>query len=744
MLSHRLYYTLKPHLPWSLRMGVRRILADRTRNKHQHVWPINEVAGRAPANWRGWPNGKKFALVLTHDVEGTLGLGKCRQLAELEIQHGFRSSFNFVPEGEYSVPADLRAWLREQGFEVGVHDLQHDGRLFRSREEFKAKALRINRYLREWGSSGFRSGFMLRNLDWLHRLDIKYDSSTFDTDPFELQSNGVGTIFPFWIPTPDASVESRSPMPNPNGATAADTHGGYVELPYTLPQDSTLFLVLRERSPEIWLRKLDWIAENGGMALVNVHPDYMDFDNRGGKRVYPARTYADFLQYVKQRYQNDYWHVHAKELAAWFDQQRSALVPATAASASTAPITIRSDPPANLRGKKAAVILYSYFPSDPRPRRAAEALVEAGMSVDFLCLSAAPTDAPKETVNGITVYRRPMKRRRGGKWTYIWQYGRFLLSAFWFLTRRGLWSKYDVVHVHNMPDFLVFSALIPKLRGSRVILDLHDPMPELMMSIYQLQAERRAVRMLFRLERWSIGFSNLALTPNITFKNLFVTRSCVPDKMQIVMNSPEEKIFDRTLFPVTTPRDPQKEFRIMHHGSILQRHGIDLLVEAVAQVRSKIPGVRLDIYGSREPFLDTVLETARRLGIEDIVHYHGAKNQAGIAQAITECDLGVVPNRKTPFTEINFPTRLFEYLAMDRPVIAPATTGIRDYFSDAQMLFFEPENVADLAARILWVWEHPAESREVVRHGLEVYREHLWSREKSHFVNLVSQLCARA
>ena len=133
MLRRRLYYTLKPYLPWRLRNAVRRVSAVWTRRRQRAIWPIDETAGYTPANWRGWPDSKSFSVVLTHDVEGSEGLEKCRQLAELEMELGFRSSFNFIPEGEYAVPAELRQWLVANGFEVGVHDLKHDGKLYQSR-----------------------------------------------------------------------------------------------------------------------------------------------------------------------------------------------------------------------------------------------------------------------------------------------------------------------------------------------------------------------------------------------------------------------------------------------------------------------------------------------------------------------------------------------------------------------------------------------------------------------------------
>ena len=193
----RFYYNVKPFVPRSLRWALRRKRAVGIRERNTATWPINGAASATPAGWPGWPGGKRFAVVLTHDVESGEGIGKVRALAELERQFGLCSSFNFIPQGGYDVPDDLRAWLADRGFEVGVHDLYHDGKLYQSRTGFREKAEQINQHLREWGAVGFRSGFMLRQLDWLHDLDAEYDASTFDTDPFEPQPDGCRTILPF-------------------------------------------------------------------------------------------------------------------------------------------------------------------------------------------------------------------------------------------------------------------------------------------------------------------------------------------------------------------------------------------------------------------------------------------------------------------------------------------------------------------------------------------------------------------
>jgi len=321
-LFTRFYYNVKPFVPRRLRWALRRKRASAILERNTATWPINHAASVAPAGWPGWPENKRFALVLTHDVESGEGLRKVRNLAGLERDFGLRSSFNFIPEGDYKVPDDLRSWLVEGGFEVGVHDLHHDGKLYESRSSFRAKAGLINAHLRKWGAVGFRSGFMLRQLDWLHDLDTEYDASTFDTDPFEPQPDGCRTIFPFF-------VSDRRGSPDK----------GYVELPYTLAQDSTLFLLLGERTADIWLRKLDWIAEHGGLALVNIHPDYIDYHRTDfAKYRYPAALVQDLLRYVTRRFEGEFWNPLPRELATWFRASRQQEVPrAPEASSAGAP-----------------------------------------------------------------------------------------------------------------------------------------------------------------------------------------------------------------------------------------------------------------------------------------------------------------------------------------------------------------------------------------------------------------------
>lgn len=307
MLLRTAYYNLKPLIPRRVQILLRRMVAHRILARSGDVWPIDEQSVRAPGLWSGWPEGKRFAFVLTHDVETGAGQAKCRDLIEVEERRGFRSSFNFVPE-RYNVSKSIRDLILERDCEVGIHGLLHDGKYFTSRKVFSERARKINKYIGEWKAVGYRSPSMQHNLEWFHDLDIEYDASTFDTDPFEPQPHGMGTIFPFWV--------SRS-----------HSLGGYVELPYTLPQDFTLFVILGHRNIDVWKRKLDWIVAQGGMALLNTHPDYMNFTNRNGSiEEYPVSYYEEFLDYVNTTYSNQFWHVLPRQISQfWSDRYRGAL-----------------------------------------------------------------------------------------------------------------------------------------------------------------------------------------------------------------------------------------------------------------------------------------------------------------------------------------------------------------------------------------------------------------------------------
>ena len=295
-----------------------------------------------------------------------------------------------------------------------------------------------------------------------------------------------------------------------------------------------------------------------------------------------------------------------------------------------------------------------------------------------------------------------------------------------------------------MPDVLVFGAIVPKLLGAKIILDLHDPMPELMQTIFKLPEESFSVVVLKRLEKWSIRFADLVLTVNLACKKIYSSRSCQPDKIKVVINSPDDEIFRFRRGSASEVNgkngNGSDPFVILYHGSLVRRNGFDLAMESLEKVKKTISSVRLRVCGERTDFFEQVMESARQRGLDGNVDYLGVRDLKGIVEAIEECDLGIIPNHRNIFTEINTPTRIFEYLALAKPVIAPKAKGIQDYFGDNDLIFFELGNADDLARKIEFAYSHPEEVADTVKRGQEVYLSHTWSRERLSLLNSISEL----
>jgi glycosyltransferase involved in cell wall biosynthesis len=421
--------------------------------------------------------------------------------------------------------------------------------------------------------------------------------------------------------------------------------------------------------------------------------------------------------------------------------ENTAVQPPALDSMLVARSNVRAPSSSVLQGKRVAMVTFSSYPADPRPRRALAALLSEGMNIDLICL--CDENAPRREKSGkLNVLRVPIQHKRGGIFSYGYNYAAFIFVCAFVLAMRALRRRYDLVYVHNMPDILVMCALVPKMLGAKVILDEHDPMPELLTTIFNLREDSPSVRLMKWLEKWSIARANAVVTVNIACKRIFASRSCLPAKIVVVMNSPDDEIFP---FQAPRPRQSAKgasieKFVIMYHGSLVERNGLDLAVEALARVRVTVPAAELRIYGRSTSFLEQVMARVRTLGLEDYVSYLGPKRLEDLVGAIEDCDLGVIPNQRNAFTDINTPTRIFEYLALGKPVIAPRTLGIQDYFDPESLLYFESGNAEELATKIEYAFWHSQEAAETAERGQEVYRKHTWFQERTTLVNLVGGL----
>jgi glycosyltransferase involved in cell wall biosynthesis len=265
-------------------------------------------------------------------------------------------------------------------------------------------------------------------------------------------------------------------------------------------------------------------------------------------------------------------------------------------------------------------------------------------------------------------------------------------------------------------------------------------MPELMMTIFRLEPSSATVRLLKQVERWSTAFADLVLTVNLACKRIFSSRSCPADKIRVIMNSPDEGIFDFEGPAAPAPSPEQRPFVIMYHGSLVERNGLDVAVRALAAVRLLVPRAQLHVYGDSTQFLEQVMESVRANELGGAVRCYGGKTLDEIRVAIDRCDVGVIPNRRTIFTEINTPTRIFEYLSRGKPVITGRARGVQDYFGDDALFFFELGDAEDLARMIVRVFECPYDAEAVVKRGQEVYLAHRWSEERRQLVGEAARL----
>lgn len=701
-LTRRCYYALKPWLPKRFRYAIRRVDARRKRLRVSNSWPILPGSELPPLDWPGWPEGRQFAFVLTHDVEGQRGLDRCRQLMELEEQYGFRSSFNFVPEGEYQVKPAFRQEVARRGFEVGVHDLHHDGSLFRNYQQFSAQAVRINDYLKNWDAVGFRAGFMFHNLDWQHQLGIRYDLSTFDTDPFEPQPDGARTIFPFWVAK--------------NGAA----QGGFLELPYTLTQDSTLFLLLQEKSIEVWKRKLDWVAEHGGMALVNVHPDYVNFaDSTGSAFDFPSAFYAELLDYVQRKYAGRYWHALPREVADYCVRFK----PCRPSSPSRA-------------SKRVCMITHSIYEGDIRVSRYAEALAQRGDIVEVFALRAKPEDSREEVIRGVKVIRvqdRFVKQEQS-RMSYLRRLLRFLLIASWHVSRRHLHSRYDFVHAHNLPDFVVFAAWLPKLAGARVILDVHDIVPELFTSKFRVSEKSLLVLALKWVERFSAAFANHVILANHLWVDRFVARSASREKCSVFINYVDGDVFR----PASAKRSGDGHI-IIFPGDLQWHQGIDIAIRAFGLLHQRLPQSEFHIYGDghMKPELQRL---TKHLGLNNSVRFFEPLPVRQIAEIMARADLGVVPKRADSFGNEAFSTKILEFMTLKVPVVISSTKIDRYYFNDSVARFFESGNENALAEAMYELLSNAQARLDMAARASAYVEKYNWKHRKQDYLSLVDSL----
>jgi glycosyltransferase involved in cell wall biosynthesis len=380
------------------------------------------------------------------------------------------------------------------------------------------------------------------------------------------------------------------------------------------------------------------------------------------------------------------------------------------------------------------MVVYSSYESDNRVLRYAESLALRGGHVDVISLRKEG-QSPRGELNGVQVFRiqkREYDEKR--KSDYFFKILLFWFRSMFLLSMKHLRRRYDVIHVHSVPDFLVFTAWLPKITGSGIILDIHDLVPEFYASKFNKPANSLVVRALRLVERLSIAFSDHVIIANHLWRDTLLSRSVKSAKCSVVLNLP-----DRSLFCDCVKTRKDGKFVVLFPGTLNWHQGLDIAIRAFSLMKDQAPGAELHIYGegSAKPSL---LALVQELGLQERVLLRDGVPIAEVAQLMANADMGVVPKRSDSFGNEAFSTKILEFMALRVPVVVADTKIDRYYFNDSLVKFFHSGDPEDLAHSILLLMRDANLRESLAQNGAAFVEKNNWDAKKEEYLQLVDSL----
>jgi glycosyltransferase involved in cell wall biosynthesis len=376
------------------------------------------------------------------------------------------------------------------------------------------------------------------------------------------------------------------------------------------------------------------------------------------------------------------------------------------------------------------IIRHNYYPDEAHVRRDAEALAEHGYEVDIVCLRKKGQKR-RESVRGVNVYRLPVEHHRRGILRYIFEYSTFLIMASWTLGWLSLKRRYSVVEVVSMPEILVFAALFPKLLGTKIVMNVFDHTPETYAKIYKIGSNHIAIRLMRGVSRLCLSLTDHVITAELASREMAISRGIPASKVSVVLNVPDESVFHHA----PTSHKKKKCFCLVTHGSLTQHYGVQTLIKAVPLLTDGIPNLKVMIVGDGE-YRPQLEEMAQSLDVGSHVVFTGLVPFESVPSLIAEADIGVV-SALIPL----LPNKLFEYLALDKPVVVAATSSVQAFFDDNSVKFYQPDNEQDLAQCVLELYRNPDIMANLVASGSAIYDRYRWSNTKYQYLKVFDELC---
>ena len=389
--------------------------------------------------------------------------------------------------------------------------------------------------------------------------------------------------------------------------------------------------------------------------------------------------------------------------------------------------------------KKICMVAYTYYMSDARVAKEAEALVREGMIVDCFSLREKGHTS-SDVVNGVNVYRLPLSKYRGSSTIkYVLSYSLFFFVAFFGVSRSYFKRRYDVIQFHTLPDFIVFAGIVPKLCGAKLLLDMHEIMPEFYMSKFGIGVSHPLTRILKLLEKVSVRFAHAVIVINEPIKRLLLQRSRPKSDFTVIMNCADERLFCCDCHSRSVQSDG---LNLMYHGTLTPLYGVELAIQAVAKLKDQIPNLKFHIFGSQEEAGD-LKKLAQELDVSRNVVFMGRVPREQIPQYLNEGDIGVLPSIRDVFVDLSFSNKLAEYVSMKKPVVATRLRSTLEYFPEDAISYFESRNVDDLASRIIELYANPEKRLCQAEKAFQHYQKIRWEIMRKRYVGLVNSLAGR-
>jgi glycosyltransferase involved in cell wall biosynthesis len=493
---------------------------------------------------------------------------------------------------------------------------------------------------------------------------------------------------------------------------------------------------------------------------MNTHPDYMVFENLGVSDMeYPVAHYMQFFDHLKTHYAGKFYHALPSAVAAVWKRRcesvefasqsvfaegeheeckRENLLNPAFDLLSSPHLSIQTAPPPR-RDLRVAMLTYSFYESDNRVRRYAETLVKKGHSVDIISLRGEKQE-DYAVLKGVKIYRVQKRTRdEKGKFTYLARMLEFFLKSAMFLIRNHFRNRYDLIHVHSVPDFEVFAALIPKLTGSKIILDIHDPVPDFFLAKFKYNKNSFYFKALKLVERYSCHYADHVITVSDYWRVRIKNRSELPDqKITAIVNYPDTEIFNignHKARPQSTGG-----FTILYPGTLNKHCGLHIVLEAIALLKSTIPDIRLHIYGkgNEENALRLMVT---KLGLKNCVVFHDTVSIDEVPKLMVNADIGIaLLTGDNTYSKQALNVKLFEFLAMGLPAIATKVASIERYLGDGVVMLSKPNDPEDVARCINELYSNVDKREELRKAGLIFSEKRNWHSESVRYEKIIEEI----